>query len=133
MALLVVLGIVGAATALLLSLRRRELGQAVDPTIDRSAPLSPREVGRLRRWERRLRRAFLLVAVAYLGLVAASLVGEELSLARSALALALLALACSAAVTIQFSERCPRCRYNLGFQSRLDLPASCERCGGRLS
>ncbi len=46
-------------------------------------------------------------------------------------ALALLGAACLLGALIQFSERCPRCGYNLGFQARLLLPGACERCGGQ--
>lgn len=133
MELVLVLGFVSATAVLLLTLRRRALRRPLGRPIDLAAPLSPGEMQRLRRWERRLRRAFLLVSLAYLGLVGAALVDGDAPMARGALALALLAAACLGAVAIQFSERCPRCGYNLGFQSRLDLPAACERCGGSLS
>lgn len=75
----------------------------------------------------------MLVGIAYLGLVAASLAGDEPSRGRAAAALGLLGVACLSAAVIQFSESCPRCGYNLGFQSRLTLPAPCERCGGELA
>ena len=87
---------------------------------------------RLRRWQRRVRRAFGLVALAYLLLVATSLAGGEPPPGRAALALGLLGATCLLGAAIQFSERCPRCGYNLGFQTRLLLPEACERCGGRL-
>jgi len=133
MALSLVLAFVGAAALLLLALRRRALRRPLGRTIDLTAPLAPGEMQRLRRWERRLRRAFLLVSLAYLGLVASALVDGDGPMVRGGLALALLAAACLGAAAIQFSERCPRCGYNLGFQSRLDLPVACERCGGSLS
>lgn len=34
-----------------------------------------------------------------------------------------------AAVFIQFRQRCPRCGYRLGFQSRLVVPDNCKKCG----
>lgn len=33
------------------------------------------------------------------------------------------------AVWLQFSARCPGCRANLGWQSRLGVPEHCRRCG----
>ena len=44
---------------------------------------------------------------------------------------ALLALALSA-IVIQFSQKCPRCGYRLGRQTRLLLPDQCKQCGVRL-
>jgi hypothetical protein len=32
-------------------------------------------------------------------------------------------------IFIQFSQKCPRCGYRLGFQSRLLLPRNCKKCG----
>ena len=30
---------------------------------------------------------------------------------------------------LQFRQRCPRCGYRLGFQSRLLVPDNCKKCG----
>jgi len=133
MGLLVALGAVPIAAAGLILLRWRALRQPLSAGTHGSPTLAPGEILRLRRWARRLRRAFVLVGIAYLGLVAASLASDEPPPQRAAAALALLGVACLAAAVIQFSERCPRCGYNLGFQSRLALPAECERCGGALA
>ncbi|MCM2269016.1 MAG: hypothetical protein NDJ75_02830 [Thermoanaerobaculia bacterium] len=130
---LVLLAIVPLAAATMIALRWRALRRPLDGAAAVDAPLAPGELQRLRRWHRRVQRALLLVAVAYLGLVAASLVDGEPPAWRAGLALGLLGAACLLATAIQFSERCPRCGYNLGFQSRLALPASCERCRGALS
>jgi peptidoglycan/LPS O-acetylase OafA/YrhL len=130
---LLLLGFVLFAATALLALRRRALRRPLTISADAEAPLAPGELTRLRRWHRRVRRALGLVAVAYIGLVAATLVDGEPPAWRAATALALLGAACLLATAIQFSERCPRCGYNLGFQSRLALPAACERCGGALS
>jgi hypothetical protein len=131
---LVLLAALPLAAAVLAVLRWRALRRplAADRPA-REAPLAPGELVRLRRWARRVRRALGLVGLAYLGLVAASLVGDEPPAGRAAAALALLGAACLLAAAIQFSERCPRCGYNLGFQSRLALPSACERCGGTLA
>lgn len=134
MGLLAALVALPLAAAALIGLRWRALRSPLpdDPQAF-DAPLSPREILRLRTWGHRVRRAFVLVGVAYLGLVATSLVGGEPPAARAATALGLLGAACLLAAAIQFSERCPRCGYNLGFQTRLALPTACERCGRPLS
>jgi hypothetical protein len=100
--------------------------------VDPESPLAPGERLRLRRWERRLRRTFALVGLAYLLLVATTLADTDPPVARAALGLALLGVATLLGAAVQFSERCPRCGYNLGFQSRLLVPDVCERCRGRL-
>ncbi|MDH3386968.1 MAG: hypothetical protein OEN02_03605 [Gammaproteobacteria bacterium] len=33
---------------------------------------------------------------------------------------------------LQFSKRCPHCRANLGWQSRLGIPRHCGKCGSIL-
>ncbi len=30
---------------------------------------------------------------------------------------------------IQFSEKCPNCKYRLGFSTSLSLPERCKKCG----
>jgi len=72
----------------------------------------------------------VLCAFAYLALLVGWLARDRQPLTDPRWALGLLALVGAAAAAAQFSERCPRCGYNLGFQTRLTLPASCERCGG---
>jgi len=133
-AALAVLAALSLAAAALVALRWRALRRPleIDPQ-SRQAPLAPGELLRLRTWAHRLRRALVLVGIAYLGLVAASLVGDEPPAGRAAAALALLGATCLLAAAIQFSESCPRCGYNLGFQRRLALPTACERCGGALA
>lgn len=42
---------------------------------------------------------------------------------------ALILLLLVAATRVQFSAKCPRCKYRTGLQSRLVLPNACERCG----
>ena len=128
---LIVLAAVIVAAAILLALRARRLAQPLPADVDPAAPLAPGDLLRLRRWERRLRRVFWIIGSVYLALVGASLGGLEAPPDRLALVLTLFGATCLLGAMIQFSERCPRCGYNLGFQSRLLLPESCERCGGR--
>jgi len=106
---------------------RRPLAGAVDP----DAPLAPGELRRLTRWRARLRRVLFALGFAYLFLVGTALLGLEPPPGRAATALGLLGAACLLAVAVQFSERCPRCGFNLGFQPTLVLPEACSRCGGR--
>lgn len=112
----------------------RALRGPLPPGVDPERPLAPGDLVRLRRWERRLRGAVAVVGVTYLATAALALAAPEGTpeeARTSLLALAALGLACAAGAGIQFSERCPRCGYNLGFQSRLLLADACERCGGR--
>ncbi len=127
-ALLVLPFALALGTVALVLARARALARPLAAGLDAEAPLSEAELLRLRRWERRLRRAVLLVALAYLAVLAAWLAGADAGPAQPAGALFLLGIACLLGAAIQFSERCPRCGYNLGFQARLLLPERCERC-----
>ncbi len=94
-------------------------GRTVDPT-DRA---------RLMGWQKRMVAAFV-AGMAYLLL--AVLGGMTLDFSRPAVAygfFGLLFVVVGVAVAIQFSATCPSCRYRIGLQSRLTLPAACERCG----
>jgi hypothetical protein len=78
MELLVALAALPLAAALLVGLRWRALRRPLAPeAAARAIPLAPGELLRLRSWAHRVRRALVLVGVAYLGLVAASLVEGE--------------------------------------------------------
>ncbi len=116
---------------LLVVLRSRALTRALPPGIDADLPLAPGEILRLRRWERRVRWVLLAVVSLWFVLAGTWAVNGTLPLGEPRSALALLGTLCFVGAAIQFSQRCPRCGYNLGFQSRLLLPDSCERCGGR--
>jgi hypothetical protein len=122
-----------AGTIVLVLARARALAGPVPAGIDAGAPLAEPELLRLRRWERRLRRAVLLVGVAYLAVLASWWAGADDGSGEPTAALLLLGITCVLGAAIQFSERCPRCGYNLGFQARLLLPDRCERCGGPYS
>lgn len=126
---LVIPAVVVVSAMALLWLRMRRLSRPVGREVDSESPLSPSELLRLDRWQRRLRRAALTIVVAYLALAGAALLGVEGSPGRSVIGLWLLALLCLLGAAVQFSERCPRCGFNLGFQSRWSLPEECERCG----
>jgi hypothetical protein len=122
--LALVLGTLALVLARSRALARPLAGGATSPT-----PLDAAETARLRGWERRLRRAVKLVVVAYLAVLATWWAGADAGPVQPAAALLLLALACLGGAAVQFSERCPRCGYNLGFQARLLAAERCERCG----
>jgi peptidoglycan/LPS O-acetylase OafA/YrhL len=128
--LLTLLAVLVGGTGALVWARARALRRAPDDDPGPSGPLSPGERLTLRRWERRLRRVFVFVGVAYLLLVGTSLSGLEPDAFGAALGLALLAAVLLLGALVQFSEKCPHCGFNLGFQARLLRPAGCERCGG---
>lgn len=124
-----------AGTVTLVGLRLRALRRPLPLALDPQAPLAPGALLRIRRWESRLRVTVALVVLTYLLAVALALTSDPNTGAEGAagptVALLLLGLLCVLGVWIQFSERCPRCGYNLGFQSRLLHLEACERCGGR--
>lgn len=124
-----------AGTVALVVLRLRALRRPLPLELDPEAPLAPGALLRVQRWESRLRLTVALVVVTYLLAVALAILSDPEpgsdSAAGPTLALALLGALCLLGVWIQFSERCPRCGYNLGFQSRLLHLEACERCGGR--
>jgi len=116
-----------AGTLLLLLSRaralRRPLGQVSHE------PLSAEEGARLEQWELRLRVSIALVITTYLVALVVALSDGLRSAIGPRTALATLGLACVVGAAVQFSTRCPRCGFNLGFQSRLVVPERCERCG----
>ncbi len=124
-----------AGTVALVLLRARALRRALPIAFDPESPLAPGALLRLRRWERRLRLVVALVVTTYLVSVALALTAAPASTdaraAGASLALLVLGLLSAIGASIQFSELCPRCGYNLGFQSRLLHLEACERCGGR--
>lgn len=120
-----------ALTALLLvGLRARRMAAPIPREVDREAPLAPSERLRVERWRRRLRAAFLVVVATYLSLAGLALADVAGSPARSVAGLWLLGGVCLLGARAQFSERCPRCGINLGFQARWTLADECDRCGG---
>jgi hypothetical protein len=117
-----------AGTLLLLLARARAFRRPVTPAPPDDA-ISPEEGARLEQWELRLRVAIALVITTYLVALMVALSDDLRSLIGPRAALVTLGLACLVGAAAQFSTRCPRCRFNLGFQSRLALPERCERCG----
>ena len=90
--------------------------------------LSPNERERLRLWQRRLLTAFIVTYAGLLIVVAAELIFGFSERGALLVFSALLALALTA-IVIQFSQKCPRCGYRLGRQTRLLLPDQCKKCG----
>jgi hypothetical protein len=93
-----------------------------------SAPLTPAERARIRRWQRHM---FVYYGIAMIMLaLAAGLTALffEMPWVRRA-ALGMLLVLVIAATLVQFRERCPRCGMRLGSQGRLFLPERCRGCG----
>jgi hypothetical protein len=130
-ALLALPAVLVAGSAVLVLLRARVLLRRPPAPLDPEAPLAPGELRRLRRWERRLRRALLWIGFGWLLLVGTWIARGELAVGDPRVALGLLGVLCLLGAIVQFSVRCPRCGYNLGFQSRPLGAEFCERCGGR--
>jgi hypothetical protein len=87
--------------------------------------LTPEELARLRRWERRMIGAFALSMTVLIVVLALSVVVLTPTVL---LAVPLLLVAVGSAL-LQFSARCPYCGANLGLQTRLKLPDACKECG----
>ena len=99
-----------------------------DAASTRPAPLSPQEVDRLRRWERRMVRSYATVIMVIAAGIGLSLVYGEAGGVRY-LVLGAAALIALGVAVAQFRERCPRCHTRLGSQSLLLLPDRCRTCG----
>jgi len=123
------LGVV--AIAVFWILRRRLLGAEAKAHWENSrpAPLTPDELRRLQRWQRRMRWV-ALGTLFYLGVMVGftSALPDEAMLLRR-LAFLVLPAMILAGVVLQFSVRCPRFELPLGLQSSLGVPPDCERCG----
>ncbi len=86
------------------------------------------ELEELQLWQKRVITIFLVTSVGLLVVVGADLI---IGLSRTVAWLAFLALLGLVGIRsfIQFHQRCPRCGYRLGFQSRLLVPENCKQCG----
>ncbi len=90
--------------------------------------LSPGEIEKLQIWQKRMITVFVVTMVGLLVVVGVDLIiGFSRTVAWFAFG-GLLGLAGSG-VVVQFSQRCPRCEYRLGFQSGLLVPEKCRKCG----
>jgi hypothetical protein len=124
---LVPLALVAGTIALVVA-RARALRRPLESPVP-DEPLTADELSTVERWESRLRSAVSLVLTAYLVALVVALSDGARSLISPTMALFALGLACLVGAAVQFSARCPRCGFNLGFQSRLLVPEQCERCG----
>jgi hypothetical protein len=91
-------------------------------------PLSEEELERLGRHARRTWGffvAFWMIAIP--AVLAIEFLGLSESMVRSLIGT--LGGAVIVGVFLQFSEKCPRCNANLGWQARLGVPDQCQRCG----
>ena len=94
----------------------------------RPDPLSEKALQRL---ARHARRTWVYFIAFWVAAVSAVLAIEFLDLSGGSVAsiMAILAGGVVVAVYLQFSERCPSCQANLGWQVRLGIPDKCRRCG----
>ena len=91
-------------------------------------PLSEEELERLGRHARRTWGFFIAFWVfAVPAVLAIEFLGLSEGMVRSLIGT--LGGAAIVGVFLQFSERCPRCNANLGWQARLGVPERCRRCG----
>ena len=90
--------------------------------------LSNIEREQLRSWQRRLVIAFVVTIAGLLIVFAADIV-FGFSPRGALLAFSALLVLALAAMVIQISQKCPRCGYRLGRQTRLLLPDRCKKCG----
>jgi hypothetical protein len=126
--------ILGSSLPALLVVRHRALRNRSVAT--GGPPLSEAESATLRAWARRMLLSFV-GGMAFIALACIGLVVMALGTTKSApvwvywLGLLVTVVVVAVGIGVQFSARCPRCGYNIGLQSRLLLPAGCERCQTR--
>lgn len=90
-------------------------------------PLEPRELAKLRAWERRIVVSFA-AAISLLAAWAVVLVLAPPSPFVEVLAIPFAAPLVIVGLFIQLGERCPRCGSRVSLRSRLSLPERCPQC-----
>ncbi len=90
--------------------------------------LNTQQYLRVKLWEKRM-IIFFTVAMVLVGvaLFSSALLKFSEKTNYAVFAGLILFVALPAAV-LQFSEKCPKCGYRLGFQTRLVLPKRCKKC-----
>ena len=90
--------------------------------------LNANELEELPLWQKRMITVFATTMAALIFVVVADLIIGISRMVASFAFLVLIALV-GLGIFIQFSQKCPRCGYRLGFQSRLLVPHNCKKCG----
>ena len=90
--------------------------------------LSANEFEELQLWQKRMITVLVTIMAALVLVVCADWIIGISRMVASFAFYSLLALA-GLGIFIQFSQKCPRCGYRLGFQSRLLVPQNCKKCG----
>jgi hypothetical protein len=90
--------------------------------------LSQAERKELFRWQRRMVTVFVATMACLFLLVGVDLLVGLTSRQAGFAMVSLVGLA-ALGVYLQLSQRCPRCRYRIGYQSRLLVPERCKCCG----
>ena len=90
--------------------------------------LNSNELQALKLWQKRMVTVFSVIIAGLIGITGVDLV---VGLSRTAAWISFLVLIGLVVLggLIQFGQRCPRCGYCLGFQSRLVVPDNCKKCG----
>lgn len=96
--------------------------------IENSKPLNESELKELRVWQNRMVYMFVFTTLFFISAIVYDLfIGLS---GRSGIFIFILMLVtvCIDGI-IQFTQKCPRCGYRIGLQSRLTLPEKCKNCG----
>lgn len=90
--------------------------------------LNANELEELQLWQKRMITVLVTTMVALIFVVGVDLIIGMSRMVASFAFLVLVALA-GVGIFIQLSQKCPRCGYRLGFQTRLMVPDNCKKCG----
>ncbi|MFH1428758.1 MAG: hypothetical protein ABIH39_03335 [Candidatus Margulisiibacteriota bacterium] len=99
-----------------------------NPNLSNKEQLTKAQLAQLKKWQKNM----IIYFIAFLsGLGLLLLVGLTIGFSKSAETILTIAwvIFLLSGVYIQFAEKCPRCGYRIGFQSRLILPPKCAKCG----
>ncbi len=89
--------------------------------------LNTEEKQKLKLWEKRMVGTFTTMMCGLIVIcLLRTLLHEEI---MQIISLGFVGVMVVGAVVLQFSEKCPRCGFRIGFASRLLLPPTCRKCG----
>ena len=92
------------------------------------APLTDSELSRLQQWQRL--DVVLFTSFVLLGIVSAFLTWTgRIPRCHIPIFFGVFAVVGLTGLLYHFSQKCPRCRMNIGVQTSLLLPKACDRCG----
>jgi len=91
-------------------------------------PLNESERIRLRQWQNGMVYMYVFTTLFFISAIVFDLFIGLSGRAGIFIFILLLILVCLDGI-IQFTQKCPRCGYRIGLQSRLTLPENCKSCG----